>query len=131
MESDAELDERRQVRVDVDDSRVGLVDPRDTPHECALAAAVAPDHREELPCGDLERDVVERLGAVVAETQDRVFEPLLEGPRAVAGGEAEWRAPRPRPRRRLDRRGQSLSELRDAGHDAESVTGALAALPST
>ncbi len=43
-----------------------------------LPRAVAPDDAEELPVGDIERDVVDRLQLVVVVSAERVQDPLLE-----------------------------------------------------
>ena len=60
VEADPELDERCHPTADRDPSRVRTVDARQTLQQRALAAAVAPDDAEELACGDLEADVLQR-----------------------------------------------------------------------
>ena len=72
VEADAELDERRQQPVDADAPRVGHVDAGEDPEQRALAAAVRPDHAEELARLDGERDVLQRVVPLVRRAAERM-----------------------------------------------------------
>ena len=85
IESDAELDERRQLAGDMDRASVGAVDARKALQQRALPRAVAPDDPEELPLLDLKRDALEDVELVVALAAQRVQHPLLERVGALLG----------------------------------------------
>ena len=72
MEPGSELEEPRHPPALTDQSLGRPKDPGDHLQERALAGAVVPDQREELPLGDVERDVAqgpEILGAGPAGEQ--------------------------------------------------------------
>ena len=72
MEPGSELEEPRHAPALTDQSLGRPKDPGDHLQERALAGAVVPDQREELPLGDVERDVAqgpEILGAGPAGEQ--------------------------------------------------------------
>ena len=82
VEADAELDEGREPPADPHRPGVGPVDAGKHLEQGALAAAVGAHDAEELPLRDGERDVAERVVALVAHPPQRMREVLLQ-PRAL------------------------------------------------
>ena len=78
IESDAELDERRQTAVDREFALVDVVDPGEALEQRALAAAVAADDSEELAGRDLDAHVLDSPQDVEGPSPPRVERALLE-----------------------------------------------------
>ena len=78
VESDPELDERRQPPRNPDLPAVGAIDARQDLQQGALAGTVAPHDADELALGDVERDPADRFEHLVIARREHPQRPLLE-----------------------------------------------------
>ena len=78
VETDAQLDERREVARHPHAAGVGCVDARQDLEQSALSGAITADDSEELAAVDVEGDLVERAQMAVLGRAQRMDDPLLE-----------------------------------------------------
>ena len=88
VETDTQLDERRQAPGDGYAAAVDAVDAGDALEQRALATAVAPDDPEEFALGDLEVYVLDSVQFVVGGAPQRMQRALLER-RVLLVGQSE------------------------------------------